>query len=94
MGKDGEFEVRRDIDIGPRTLKRGSRITLAELERLAPGKAGPLRRTGIIRQVGESDRERLQSKRDERKEHLHQAARADNARLAQFRQEKRGSDES
>jgi predicted LPLAT superfamily acyltransferase len=86
MGKDGEYEVRRDIDLGARKLKRGSRITLAELERLAPGKAGPLRRTGIVRLVGETDRERLLLKRDDRKEHLHRAAQADNARLAQFRE--------
>lgn len=94
MGKDGEYEVRRDIDLGPRTLKRGSRITLAELERLAPGKAGPLRRTGIVRLVGETDRERLQLKRNERKEHLHRAALADNARLAQFRSKEGVTDES
>jgi hypothetical protein len=91
--KDGErYEVRRDIDIGPRTLKRGSRITLDELERLAPGKSGPLRRTGIIRLIGETDRERLHSVKDARKDRLHTAARADDARLAQFRKPG-GSDE-
>ena len=86
------YEVRRDVDVGVRTLKRGSRISMAELERLAPGKSGPLRRTGIVRLVGETDRERVQSNRDFRKEHLHRAALADNARLAQFRE--RSSDES
>lgn len=86
------YEVRRDLDVGARTLRRGSRISMAELERLAPGKSGPLRRTGIVRPVGETDRERLHSQRDIRKEHLHRAALADNARLAQLRE--RGSDES
>ena len=86
------LEVRRDIDVGSRTLRRGSRISMAELERLAPGKSGPLRRTGIVRPVGETDRERVTARRDDRKEHLHQAALADNARLAQFRE--RSSDES
>jgi hypothetical protein len=88
------YEVRRDIDIGPRTLKRGSHISMQELERLAPGKSGPLRRTGIVRLVGETDRERLQLKRDERKEYLHRAAQSDNARLAQFRSKQEVVDES
>jgi hypothetical protein len=88
-----QYEVRRDIDVGPRTLKRGSHITMAELERLAPGKSGPLRRTGIVRLVGETDRERIQSKRDERKEYLHRAAQSDNARLAQFRSRQEVVDE-
>ena len=78
-----QFEVRRDIDVGSRTLKRGSRITMAELERLAPGKSGPLRRTGIVRLVGETDRDRLQLKRNERKEYLHRANQTGNARLAE-----------
>lgn len=88
-----QYEVRRDIDIGPRTLKRGSRVTLAELERLAPGKVGPLRRTGVIRPVGESDRDRQRSVREERKGRLHQAARADSTVIAQFRGQAGGSDE-
>ncbi len=79
------FEVRRDIDVGPRTLKRGGRISLAELERIAPAKVGPLRRTGIIRQVGETDMGRLQARRDDRKEALHRAVLADSAGLAVLR---------
>jgi len=88
-----KYEVRRDIDVGPRTLKRGSRVTLDELERLAPGKAGALRRTGIVRLVGETDRDRLRDKRDSHADRMHRAAQADNARLDQFRQQQRGSDE-
>lgn len=79
-----QFEVRRDIDVGPRTLKRGSRISLEELERLAPGKSGPLRRTGIVRLVGETARDRIHSERDARKERLRRANQADNASLTQF----------
>lgn len=79
------YEVRRDIDIGPRTLKRGSHITLGELERLAPAKVGPLRRTGIIRRVGETDKDRISQRRDERKEYLHRAVLADDAKLAELR---------
>jgi len=79
------YEVRRDIDVGPRTLKRGSRISMAELERLAPGKSGPLRRTGIVRPVGETDRERVQSNRDAKADYLHRAVRADNAGLEELR---------
>lgn len=66
MGKTEMFEVRRDIDLGPRVLKRGSRISLDEIDRLAPGKAGPLRRTGIIRPVGGSDRDEMLARRDEK----------------------------
>ena len=88
------FEVRRNIDVGSRTLKRGSRITMAELERLAPGKSGPLRRTGIVRPVGETVKEKLHSERDARADRLHRASRADNASLSQFRKPlERGSDE-
>lgn len=94
MAANEQVEVRRDIDIGPRTLKRGSRITLAELERLAPGKSGPLRRTGIVRLVGETAKDRIHSERDARKDRLRRAAQADNAGLAQFRKPlERGADE-
>ena len=66
-------------------MKRGSRISLAELERIAPSKVGPLRRTGIIRLVGETDMDRLRARRDERKAVLHRAVLADDARLAELR---------
>ncbi len=79
------FEVRRDIDVGPRTLKRGGRISLAELERLAPTKVGPLRRTGIVRLVGETDRERIQQNRDAKADLLRRASLADSARIAELR---------
>lgn len=59
------FEVRRDFDCGPKTLRRGSRVSLAELERLAPSKVGPLRRTGMIRPVGGVD-----GPKEARAEHL------------------------
>lgn len=67
------FEVRRDIDLGPRTLKRGSRISEDEVNRLAPGKFGPLKRTGIIRLVGASDRDEMNARREARRGRLAQS---------------------
>lgn len=69
------YEVRRDIDLGVRTLKRGARISLEEIERLAPGKSGPLRRTGIVRPVDGSDRDEMAWRHDSKKERLHTANR-------------------
>ena len=82
----GLYEVRRDLDCGVKTLRRGSRISLAELERLLPGKAGPLRRTGLIRPVGETDHERHSVKRDEWQQRRQAANRAGVASM-------RGTDE-
>jgi len=70
------FEVRRDIDLGPRVLKRGSKISESEIDKLAPGKFGALRRTGIIRPVGVSDREAVASLRDARHGRLAQSNQA------------------
>lgn len=69
------YEVRRDMDLGARTLKRGTRISLAEIDRLAPGKSGPLRRTGMIRPVDGTDREEVQWRKDSKRERLHSANR-------------------
>lgn len=66
MGKAAMYEVRRDIDIGARVLKRGSKVSLDEIEKVAPGKSGPLRRTGIIRPVGETARDTERWRREER----------------------------
>jgi hypothetical protein len=60
------FEIRCDLGFGKKALRRGSRVTLAELERLAPGKAGPLRRTGMIREVGLDDRAFRRQMREEK----------------------------
>jgi hypothetical protein len=70
------FEVRRDIDLGPRTLKRGAKISEDEVDRLAPGKFGALRRTGIIRPVGVSDREAVADLREARRGRLAQSNQA------------------
>lgn len=75
------FEVRRDFDCGPKTLRRGSRVSLAELERLAPSKVGPLRRTGMIRPVGGTDRSELQETRSDRHGRRVEANRAEVALL-------------
>lgn len=75
VGSGPLFEVRRDVDLGPRTLRRGQRLPLAEIERLAPGKAGALRRTGLIRPVGTSDRDELAYQREAHKERRRQANR-------------------
>lgn len=70
------FEVRRNIDIGPRVLKRGSKISEDEINRLAPGKFGALRRTGIIRPVGTSDRDELRERKEARHGRLAQSNQA------------------
>jgi len=67
------FEVRRDIDMGPRTLKRGQTISEDEVNRLAPGKFGALRRTGIIRPVGVTVREELKERKEARHGRLAQS---------------------
>lgn len=70
------FEVRRDIDLGPRTLKRGTKISEDEVNRLAPGKFGPLKRTGILRPVGVSDRDLLKERREAKHGRLAQSNQA------------------
>lgn len=82
------YEVRRDIDIGPRTLKRGQTIRESELRALAPEKVGPLRRTGIIRPIGSTDREEIAWRTGQHKE---RRVAANKAGLEQLQG---GSDES
>jgi hypothetical protein len=73
VGKAVMYEVRRDVDLGPRTLRRGQKIALDEIEKLAPGKAGPLRRTGLIRPVGGSDRGEMEWRRAQKHDRLAQS---------------------